>query len=370
VCREELEEAGDITLLPDITPRVAFHHREVGVNTVTELARLHRPTAELVDAGVDTAAVLAAARSTGTAVPVAELARPRHSELRVAHGYLTSEDVSALDELTASYSTTKVRNLGRAIDQARVHRSQRVHRARGVAHVEIPRAAVELDVDIEDDSGGICYLIGVRETIRARGEVKTRYVPFVTWENTTEAEGQVFAQFWQYMMGWQEKARSGHLGGFRAYYYTEHESRYFRHLAKAHAGEPGVPTLDEVEEFLASDAWLDMHPIVGKQLVWPVENRTLKSLAKYVKFFWRDETPGGANSVAWYREAIESAESDPERAEELRQRLLEYNEDDVDATFALREWVSRLGEARRPGTKLPEVSELDKKYDRRPAKVS
>ena len=364
VCREQLEEAGDITLLPDVTPRRAAVHRELGVSTVSELASLHRPTAALVDAGVDVAAALeAAAQSNGT-VAVSALVPARQADLLAAHGLGTSDQLAALDERTARYSGTKVWHLGQVIDQARVHKAQRVHRARGVSHVEIPRAAIELDVDIEDDSGGICYLIGVRETVRTRGEVRTRYVPFVTWENTPEAEAKVFAEFWAYVMTMQEKARTGRHGTMRAYFYTEHESRYFRHLARSHAGVEGVPSVDDVEAFLTSDSWFDMQPVIGKQLMWPVEDRSLKSLAKYVKFFWRDETPGGANSVAWYREAVECAGSDPVRSEELRQRLLDYNEDDVDATWHLREWVSRLGEARRPGTKLPEVSELDRRWDK------
>lgn len=366
VCWEELEDAGDISLLPDMTPIRGRVHRELGVTTVTQLAKLHIRTAQLIDAGVEITKVIETSRVLREPVPVSALTTSKQSAALVASGIETSDQLAILDSATARYSGTKVYKLAQAIDQARVHKAQRVHRARGISHVEIPRAAVELDVDIEDDSGGICYLIGVRETIRTRGEVKSRFVPFVTWGNTSDDEAQVFAEFWTYLRSMQEKAKTGKIGSFRAYYYTEHETRYFKHLAKSHAGKPGVPSLDEVEAFMASDAWIDMHPIIGRQLVWPTKDRTLKSLAKYVKFFWRDETPGGANSVAWYREAVTTL--DPEQAEALKTRILEYNEDDVAATWHLREWVSRFGESRKPGTKLPEVSELDRRYDPKPRK--
>lgn len=361
VCWEELEDAGDISLLPDITPIRGRVHRDLGNTTITQLAKLHSLTAQLIDAGVDVTKVLAKAAALDEPTPITAVATPKQAETLARFGITTTEQLGSLDAATARYSGTKVYKLAQSIDQARVHKVQRVHRARGVSHVEIPRAAVELDIDIEDDSGGICYLIGVRETIRARGEVKSRFVPFVAWGNTPNDEAQVFAEFWTYLRGMQEKAKTGRIGSFRAYYYTEHETRYFKHLAKSHAGKPGVPSIEEVEEFLASEAWVDMHPIIGRQLVWPVKDRTLKSLAKYVKFFWRDETPGGANSVAWYREAVTT--EDPVLAESLKARILEYNEDDVAATWHLREWVSRFGESRRPGTKLPEVSELDRRYD-------
>jgi predicted RecB family nuclease len=112
---------------------------------------------------------------------------------------------------------------------------------------------------------------------------------------------------------------------------------------------------------------VDIHRVVSKELVWPTEDLSLKSLAKYARFMWRDETPGGANSVAWYRQQLE--EGDSPLGDELRQRLLDYNEDDVAATWELREFISRMGEARRPGLKLPSVESLDAKWGpRRPAR--
>lgn len=361
VCKEELREQNHITLLPDITPKRAKAHYAAGVKTIRELAELDSRTARLIDAGVDVLSALAAADGASDDTSVVTLAGRGAASL-VAEGVATAGQVKELCDRTAAYSGTKVWRLAQSIDQARVTTKDRVHRARGVDFVEIPRAAVELDVDIEDDAGGMCYLIGVRETIRSRGETRTRYVPFVTWEHTPEGEASIFAEFWAYVTDWRRKVKAQKLGSLRAFYYTEHETRYFRHLADKHAGIPGVPTPEELDEFFESGCWIDMHPIVGGQLIWPVEDRTLKSLAKYVKFFWRDETPGGANSVAWYREAVGN---DPERAAEMRQRLLDYNEDDVEATWRLREWVSRFGEARKPGVKLPNAADLDRAFARR-----
>jgi predicted RecB family nuclease len=52
-------------------------------------------------------------------------------------------------------------------------------------------------------------------------------------------------------------------------------------------------------------------------------------------FAWRDEDPGGLQAQTWYEQA---AAGDSE----AMARLLAYNEDDVRASFAVRQWLRRL----------------------------
>jgi predicted RecB family nuclease len=52
-------------------------------------------------------------------------------------------------------------------------------------------------------------------------------------------------------------------------------------------------------------------------------------------FAWRDEDPGGLQSQLWLAEARSA--NDPEVAEQLRIRIVRYNQDDVSATAALRD---------------------------------
>ncbi len=59
-------------------------------------------------------------------------------------------------------------------------------------------------------------------------------------------------------------------------------------------------------------------------------------------FSGRARAAGGVGSMSWYRLAVVYA-GEPDLTQ--RTRLLEYNEDDVRATLALREWMS----PRRPG---------------------
>lgn len=57
-------------------------------------------------------------------------------------------------------------------------------------------------------------------------------------------------------------------------------------------------------------------------------------------FRWRDEEPGGLASIMWFTQAV--TDEDPTVREAARVRVLQYNEDDVRATLALREWFDRL----------------------------
>jgi predicted RecB family nuclease len=72
----------------------------------------------------------------------------------------------------------------------------------------------------------------------------------------------------------------------------------------------------------------------------------LKAVAPVAGFAWRDPEPGGENSMAWYRAAVSgSGEAATDDARIHRQRILDYNEDDVRATYVLRQWMSQQPDA-------------------------
>ncbi|MCJ7436169.1 MAG: ribonuclease H-like domain-containing protein, partial [Acidimicrobiia bacterium] len=66
----------------------------------------------------------------------------------------------------------------------------------------------------------------------------------------------------------------------------------------------------------------------------------LKTVAPLAGFQWRDDDAGGEQSMVWYRAAVD--DSDENIREANRERILRYNEDDVRATAALREWLSSV----------------------------
>lgn len=213
--------------------------------------------------------------------------------------------------------------------------------------ISVPRADVEVDVDMESYQEFGAYLWGTFTTIDG---VSDGYRPFVTWDPLpTQDEARSFAEFWTWLMRLREETlASGKT--FAAYCYSQNaENKWLLGSARRFEGSPGIPPLTEVQDFIDSENWVDVFEYVGKHFVSP-KGKGLKVLARYAGFDWRDAEAGGEASMTWYRAAVGY---DTEVDESQRTRLLEYNEDDVLATKVLREWMSEVATG-----VVPSVEEL------------
>ena len=370
VCHDELSEADRITLLPGITPARAKAHYAAGISEVAALAKLDTKTAQAIDAGAtNLAPLIEAAASQPKTVAIDRLFSGRGAASQIAAlrsaGVKTMAELAGLDMTTAAYGSdvnhlTSAIDQARVVDYARVRRMTHVFRARGVKALEIPRAKVEVHVDMENDAH--IYLWGVRVVRNNGGHSTWEHKSFATFEATDEAEANVTVEFWKFLMDTIRDANKEFgKGEVKIFHYTAAEDRCLRHLAEKHAGVKGVPTIQKLEAFLASDVWVDLYPILTNQLVWPTENMTLKSLAKYVRFFWRDEDPSGSNSVVWYQQAIDP--TNPE-AKDLQDRIVDYNADDCEATAVLLAWLQQFGKVQNLSRKLVSVEDLEERYQR------
>ena len=72
--------------------------------------------------------------------------------------------------------------------------------------------------------------------------------------------------------------------------------------------------------------WIFISTWCQKATEWPTRDFSLKTLAKYLGFNWRDTHPSGAASIEWFDRWVET--HDPA----VRQHILDYNEDDCRAT--------------------------------------
>jgi predicted RecB family nuclease len=208
---------------------------------------------------------------------------------------------------------------------------RRVHRP------DVPRGAVEVDVDMESLGEDGAYLWGVLLSGADVG-LAHGYRGFATWDPVpTRDEARSFAAFWAWLTDVRRRAEERGLS-FRAYCYNEQaENRWLRGSVERFTGEPGIPAGQEVEAFIASDAWVDLFPAVSESFLCP-HGKGLKRVAPSAGFGWRDPEAGGENSMRWYRRAVGLDGEAPEPA--MRDRLLVYNEDDVLATRALRTWMT------------------------------
>jgi predicted RecB family nuclease len=193
------------------------------------------------------------------------------------------------------------------------------------APVTLPVIECELFFDIEvDPMRDVCYLHGFVE--RNGGDTASeRFVSFFADQPTAAAEEQAFAAAWRYM---QERQPCG------IYYYSKYERTLYR---KLQAKYPHVCTADEIEALFASPSTIDLYyDVVFKATEWPTRDYSIKTLAKHLGFKWRDTHPSGAASIEWFDRWVQSGDR------EVRQRILDYNEDDCKATRVLLDGIRAL----------------------------
>ena len=193
------------------------------------------------------------------------------------------------------------------------------------APLSFPIVEKELFFDIEvDPMRDICYLHGFLErTITF--ETTERFVAFFADEETPESEERAFRDAWAYMTAAQPAA---------IYYYSKYERAIYRKLRQKY---PTVCSEQDIEDLFSSPWTVDLYfDVVLKATEWPTRDYSLKTLAKYLGFAWRDTHPSGAASIEWYDRWVTTRDA------AVRQRILDYNEDDCKATRVLLDGIQNL----------------------------
>jgi uncharacterized protein len=189
--------------------------------------------------------------------------------------------------------------------------------------IKFPEVKKELFFDIEDDpTQDFVYLHG----IYSRDSKKEEYIYFLAKENSRDSEKKAWQEFWNYI-------DTLSIGDFAVYYYSHHEKTTYRRLNKRY---PEVITEEKLDTFFNNPNAIDLYRVVEKYTDWPLSSYSLKDLATYLGFKWRDESPSGALSIRWYNDYLQN------HSEELLKRILEYNEDDCKATMVLKDGIMEL----------------------------
>jgi len=186
-------------------------------------------------------------------------------------------------------------------------------------------ASVELFFDIEvDPLRDICYLHGIIERHDGRSETE-KFVYFFAEEESDEAERDAFAAAYAYLTGQPDAA---------IYFYSKYERTIYR---KLQAKYPDVCDNGDIEQLFDPARAIDLYgDVVLQATEWPTRDHSIKTLAKYLGFSWRDAHPSGAASVEWFDRWCR------ERDPAIKQRILEYNEDDCRATRVLLDGIRDL----------------------------
>jgi predicted RecB family nuclease len=190
--------------------------------------------------------------------------------------------------------------------------------------IEVPAADVEIDFDIESSVDGRIYLWGFLVQPAGGPGVYHEFSRFADLDDAGEVE--LARETFEWLRSVVDASER-----VVVYHYSGYEVAKIRSLADRAAD----PLLDWAAAY-AEEQFVDLLEIV-KNHYFGVAGLGLKLLARHAGFSWRDGDPGGLNSQAWFAEAVH-AESQPARVA-ARQRVLEYNEDDVLATAHLRAWL-------------------------------
>lgn len=334
------------------SPTTLSRLRLAGIETRQQLAALDLNLVDLAERlsqmSLSFPQVLELAREVPASTPMDEVVGRRLGVRRhLEHARIvTAADLAAGDPATLELAG-HVRDLGRLVRRARARLAGGVLLSIPGLSLDAARADVEVDVDMES-SGTAAYLWGAQVTARTHvAGVEDGYRSFVSFEPLDDdGEAAVFASFWTWFSELRALVRSQGKT-FRAYCFWRAAEEGQMRRAAAIGGE-GVPAPRTLEHFFRSEEWADLHELVSRQMVTD-GRQGLKVLATRAGFTWRDEDPSGEASIGWYLEAIGD---DPEAARQARARLLAYNEDDVLATRALREWLDG------PARLLPLVDEV------------
>lgn len=191
--------------------------------------------------------------------------------------------------------------------------------------IKLPATKIELFFDIEvDPLRDHCYLHGIVE--RHDGDNETeKFVSFFASEPTPASEYEAFAAAIAYFKSVPDGA---------IYHYSKYERTIYRKLQQKY---PDICSGDEVEALFAAPRSTDLYgDVVLKATEWPTRDHSIKTLAKFLGFVWRDTHPSGAASIEWFDNWCK------ERKDDVKQRILDYNEDDCRATRVLLDGIRNI----------------------------
>ena len=178
----------------------------------------------------------------------------------------------------------------------------------------IPSGAIELYFDIEaEPERQTDYLLGVLLVDRLNNTEK--FYAFLA-ENP-EDEGKIWQEFLDFIHLYPDAP---------IFHYSEYEADTIKRLARLY----GTPR-EQKKEVLSR--LVDLHFWVTEAVIFPVESYSLKAIANWIGFYWRETTGSGDQSVCWYDRWLKTQDRT------LLELILSYNEDDCRATRYLKDWL-------------------------------
>ena len=197
---------------------------------------------------------------------------------------------------------------------------------------------VEIDVDMEAHPNRGTFLWGTFDG--------SRYIGFGDFIRDGD-ESQHVAEFWHWLQARKRHALEAGKNFQVWVYAAQGENYWLRQAAERYGGRRyevagsatrvTMPTLEEVNAFIASEHWCDCFGLVKKALA-PTDSLGLKTVAPLAGFEFSQAGINGKAAVELFEQAIGGSRS---TAQAARRKLERYNADDCVATSAVRTWLRR-----------------------------
>jgi uncharacterized protein len=110
-----------------------------------------------------------------------------------------------------------------------------------------------------------------------------------------------------------------------------HYGSYERDVLRRFSEKFGVT---QVAQRAFASNLIDLQVLARQAVIFPLPFYSLKDIGAYIGYHWHAEDASGASSVIWFEEWL--AKKDPA----LFQKIVRYNEDDVRATWKLKQWLA------------------------------
>lgn len=177
-----------------------------------------------------------------------------------------------------------------------------------------PTSSVELYFDIEAEPElHLDYLLGVLVVDKV---AKTKeFYSFLA--ETPDQEALIWQQFLELVHRYPQAP---------IYHFSDYEVETVARLAHLYGITGG--TLGALRS-----RFIDLHTLVTGTVILPVEGYSLKQVAKWLGFSWRDAAITGADCVCIYDQWLARGDRT------LLDRVIRYNEDDCLATHCLKDWL-------------------------------
>lgn len=194
--------------------------------------------------------------------------------------------------------------------------------------IRLPEGRWEIDFDIETSASDQVYLWGFLVHDRNNpGDLGVYRAFSLFTEFSLDAEVDLARR----ALSWLWQFIDEHPDA-KVYHYSDYEVVHIKALTTKMTDSwvPEVP--NKIKRY-----FFDLFKLVRSNF-FGAHGLGLKVVAnRGAGFSWRDDDPSGLNSQRWFDDAVHSP--DPHTRRAAKQRVLEYNEDDVRATLALRQWL-------------------------------